>query len=235
MSYVQSLALAAGILASAVDAAAAEDARLTWKLADGSVVAETRRLEEKGDVSSLTVPAAEIRAKKAKGLVVTPSFGHAARGEAGYWFSPYGYYGEWDCEKGAFVAERERMSMPMYGWATSLDGRPLDESRRILLTHVTDVQNENAMFKDATFSELRYWGESPLVRVGSAEVSLRHAHPETCRVWALRPDGTRKCEVPTSIRDGRLVLRVSIAAPDPSLHYEIVCPYRNYLSQDNAS
>ena len=120
-------------------------------------------------------------------------------------------------------------------WATSLDGRPLDESRRILLTHVTDVQNENAMFKDATFSELRYWGESPLVRVGSAEVSLRHAHPETCRVWALRPDGTRKCEVPTSIRDGRLVLRVSIAAPDPSLHYEIVCPYRNYLSQNNAS
>ena len=51
MNYVQSLALAAGILASAVDAAAAEDARLTWKLADGSVVAETRRLEEKGDVS----------------------------------------------------------------------------------------------------------------------------------------------------------------------------------------
>ncbi len=109
-------------------------------------------------------------------------------------------------------------------WATSLDGLPLDESWRILLTHVTDVQNEGAMFKDATFSELRCWGESPLVRVGSAEVSLRHAHPEACHVWALRPDGTRKCEVPTSVRDGRLVLRVSIAEPDPSLHYEIVCP-----------
>ena len=118
MKYVQSLALAAGILASVVDAAAAEDARLTWVLADDSVVTETRRLEEKGDVSGLTVPAAEIRAKKAKGLVVTPSFGHAAKGESGYWFSPFGYYGEWDCEKGAFVAARERMSMPMYGWAT---------------------------------------------------------------------------------------------------------------------
>ena len=110
-------ASAAGLLGAA-SASAADDALLTWTLADGSTVAETRPLEAHGDVSSLTVPAAEIRAKRAKGLVVTPSFGRAQKGEAGYWFSPYGHYGEWDCDNGTFAAARERMNMPMYGWAT---------------------------------------------------------------------------------------------------------------------
>lgn len=111
-------------------------------------------------------------------------------------------------------------------WATSLDERPLDESQRILLTHLTDAQNEGAMFKDASFSELLDWGAAPLVRTGSAEILLRHAHPAACRVWALRQDGSRLCEVPTAVRDGRLALHVAISEPDPSLHYEITCPYQ---------
>ena len=110
-------AFAAGLLGAA-NAMAADDALLTWRLKDGSTVAETRPLDAQGDVSSLTVPASVIRGKNAASLLVTPSFGRARKGEAGYWFSPYGYYGEWDCDNGRFVANGERMNMPMYGWAT---------------------------------------------------------------------------------------------------------------------
>ena len=122
MAVMEKMKVLCGVLMVLVGVAASAmaegDALLTWRLADGSTVTETRPLEAQGDVSSLTVPAAEIRAKKAKSLLVTPSFGRARKGEAGYWFSPYGYYGEWDCDNGTFVPWRERMNMPMYGWAT---------------------------------------------------------------------------------------------------------------------
>lgn len=110
--------LLAGGLFAVQGAAAEETAHLLWRFADGSVTAETVQLEARNDVFRLKVPVQAIRAKNAIGLTVTPSFAHAQKGESGWWFSPYGYYGEWECDKGTFAAVGERMNMPMYGWAT---------------------------------------------------------------------------------------------------------------------
>lgn len=96
-----------------------DDSELVWTFPDG-----TRRIEKcplsvrDGKVSFLRIPAERLRGSGAVSLRLTPSFGHAAKGEAGYWFSPYGYYGEWDCGNGLFRAGKERMNMPMFGWAT---------------------------------------------------------------------------------------------------------------------
>ena len=110
---------------------------------------------------------------------------------------------------------------PATVWATSLDGLSLDVSRRILLTHLTDAQNEGAMFTDASFVELQDWGRSALVRAGSAEISLACVDAVACRVYSLRMDGSRKGEVPSRVHDGRLLVRLEIAGDDPTLHYEI--------------
>ena len=67
---------------------------------------------------SLRVSAARLRESGASALRLTPSFGHAEKGEAGWWFSPYGYYGEWDRNEGFFKPSADRMNMPMFGWAT---------------------------------------------------------------------------------------------------------------------
>lgn len=93
-------------------------AMLDWIHADGSADREERVLEEIDGVSVLRIAKEEIRRKASVGLEIVPSFGNARKGEKGYWFSPYGYYGEWDREAGEFVAVGERMNMPMYGWAT---------------------------------------------------------------------------------------------------------------------
>ena len=49
----------------------------------------------------------------------------------------------------------EATPSPATVWASSLDGAPLRVSRRILVTHLTDVQNTGAEYADA-------WTTSPL-------------------------------------------------------------------------
>ena len=91
---------------------------LCWTFPDKTALRETVPLERRGSVLTLTLPADRLRASGASALRITPAFGLAAKGESGYWFSPYGYYGEWDRDNGLFRAGAERMNMPMYGWAT---------------------------------------------------------------------------------------------------------------------
>jgi hypothetical protein len=95
-------------------------ADLLWTFTDGSRKRESATLapRDAGTVHSLRIPALRLRASGAISLRITPSFGHAEKGEAGFWFSPYGYYGEWDREEGFFKPSADRMNMPMFGWAT---------------------------------------------------------------------------------------------------------------------
>ena len=117
MRYGVFLCCAAGV-AAAFGQTEPSRAELRWTLANGSVVTESVPLAEGDDALVLRVPAERIRRMQARRLEAFPDFGAARQGDAGYWFSPYGYYGEWDCADGEFVAETERMNMPMYGWAT---------------------------------------------------------------------------------------------------------------------
>ena len=102
-------------------------------------------------------------------------------------------------------------------WASSLDGRPLVESRRILVSHLTDLCNEGQTFEDSTFRVLLKWGHLPhLVRAGRAEISLALG-PADFTVYALDTAGRRVREVPHT-RDlaiGRISFTADVAA-DPA-------------------
>jgi len=106
--------------ASAVLSAVASTAELTWTLKDGKTVVEKVELavKEGGQLEVLTIPQATLRDRKAKELKIVPEFARARKGEKGFWFSPYGLYGEYERENGFFTAGVNRMSMPMFGWST---------------------------------------------------------------------------------------------------------------------
>lgn len=87
-------------------------------LPGGSRSSETIEISEKNGVSVFRLPKGAIVARKAEKIRITPAFARAEKGEEGFWFSPYGYYGEFDRDNGEFVANGERMNMPMYGWRT---------------------------------------------------------------------------------------------------------------------
>ncbi len=127
--------------------------------------------------------------------------------------------------------DRCRHDMPTTIWASSLDGKPLTESARVLVTHLTDLQNTGARFADADRSILLDWGRLPhLVRVGEAKVELKlqcqlPIADNSFRVFALGTDGRRECEVPSDWNPAAGILRFTASVRQPfgaCLYYEIV-------------
>lgn len=146
------------------------------------------------------------------------------------------------------AASSPECAVPATLWASSLDGKPLAESSRILLVHLTDIQGEGARYADDTRRILLQWGKTPLIEAGEADVELRldplaggagaervlqatatagasgGAGARPPAVWALDTAGNRVAEVPATCEGGVLRFRVSTRAPDGSgrIYYEIL-------------
>ena len=111
-------------------------------------------------------------------------------------------------------------------WASSLEAVPLTRSRRILMTHVTDVQDEGTTFTDESRSIMLCFGENGLRALdGSAEIMLRHNTPEMCRVYALGLDGRRRGTVQARVSDDGIAFTARVKGADGKacFLYEIVC------------
>ena len=108
--------------------------------------------------------------------------------------------------------------------ATSLDGRPLRESGRILVTHLTDLRNEDQRF-DSRTGLLTDWGRAPVVaRNGRAAVRIERAvPPRSARAWALSTGGRRVAETPVRIEpDGAVAIECDVGGPEGArLLYEL--------------
>ncbi len=112
---------------------------------------------------------------------------------------------------------------PATVWVSSLDGSAIRESKRLLLTHVTDVQGEGAKYADEQMKTTLKWGRRPLVRNGRAEISLAVDDPDRYVVYSLSTSGRRLGKVPTSVCDGRLCFVAEVASPEGArILYEIV-------------
>ncbi|MEK7474826.1 MAG: hypothetical protein AAB152_04235 [Candidatus Coatesbacteria bacterium] len=109
-------------------------------------------------------------------------------------------------------------------WATSLDGKPLDESGRILLVHLTDLQNTGETFRGQDRKVLEAWGKMPwLVAAGSASVRLTRKSPGALEVWRLDLSGKRISKVPVKANGTGVAFEVS-TGPDATLYYEVLAP-----------
>ena len=125
------------------------------------------------------------------------------------------------------------VSTPATIWSSSLDGKPLASSSRILVTHLTDVQNSGASFRDSERSILLGWGRLPhLVLRGVAEIELKldvgpgkelspvtgqsSFHRGVPKVFALSPSGRRRAEIPAAFDPATGTLRFTAdVAADP--------------------
>ena len=92
-------------------------------------------------------------------------------------------------------------------WVSALDGKPIAQSSHMLLTHLTDVQNNGIEYADPDLTILLKWGWLPhLMRRGAAEIELTIAGRDgpapqdnathAWHVWRLSPGGRRVAEVP---------------------------------------
>jgi len=108
-------------------------------------------------------------------------------------------------------------------WVSSVDGEPSARSRRLIITHLTELQNTGARFGERAQKTLLAWGTTPhLVRAGAATVSIRLQNPERARVWALATSGRRVAPVPAQVRGGELVVELNVAGPEGArMVYEV--------------
>ena len=104
----------------------------------------------------------------------------------------------------------------------SLDGEPIATSRRMLLTHLTDVQSDGERFTDESMTVLLKWGSRPLAQNGSAEISLALDSPSKYEVWELAANGARLRRLEISVAGGCLRFTATVSGPDGArMLYEI--------------
>ena len=126
-------------------------------------------------------------------------------------------------ERGAFTAGALRCDVgdvPATVWVSALDGRDIVASRRLLLTHLTDVQNSGIRYAADDLKVLLDWGGLPhLMRNGRATCSIALRAGAKAKVWALRTDGTRRAEVPVKFSGGRLEFVADVGADRTAASY----------------
>ena len=95
--------------------------------------------------------------------------------------------------------------------ASAMDGAPLASSKKVLILHITDVQNTGAEFTNDKMTDTKSWGKLPyLAKTGSAKVSLRNSNPKL-KLYALSSDGSRLRRVKASYADGAYSFTCAVA------------------------
>ncbi|MCZ7648981.1 MAG: hypothetical protein M5U26_27620 [Planctomycetota bacterium] len=98
-------------------------------------------------------------------------------------------------------------------WVSALDDRPITSSKRLLVTHLTDLQNTEIRYGERARQTLLEWGKLPhLVRAGRAEVRVKLDEPGAYKVWSLATNGKRVAELKPEVKDGALVFTADVAA-----------------------
>ncbi len=117
----------------------------------------------------------------------------------------------------------DELTMGATVFINSLDESPIRSSRRLLVTHLTDLQNTDIRYGEGARQTLLDWGELPhLVRDGSARISMKMERPGDFTVWALSVGGRRVEKVPSIVKDGKLTFVVSVKGSEGArLLYEI--------------
>ena len=110
-------------------------------------------------------------------------------------------------------------------WVSALDDQPITSSQRLLVTHLTDLQNTEIRYAERARQTLLDWGGLPhLVRAGKAEVRVRLPDPTAYHVWALSTGGQRVAKVPNAVAGSELAFIADVAGFDGHgavLTYEI--------------
>jgi len=109
-------------------------------------------------------------------------------------------------------------------WVSSLDGRPLASSGRMLLVHLTDVKNTGDRFRGRDMKVLEAWGSLPyLAKAGTAAVTLARSAPGRLTVWRLDGSGRRVAKMASRRNGAELTFTANTATrPDATFYYEIV-------------
>jgi hypothetical protein len=107
---------------------------------------------------------------------------------------------------------------------SSLDKKPVAQSRHLLVWVLTDAINTGMTFADAERTTIKTLGKfPPQIQTISATLRIAAENSAGLKVWPLALGGTRRAPIPLTRAGNTVELRVDTAAlPDgPALFFEI--------------
>lgn len=107
--------------------------------------------------------------------------------------------------------------------AVSTDNRPLKETDRILLLHLTDSHGTKTKFASSDMKQLDSWGTLPyLAARGEAEIMLNPEPGTQYRLFAVNTAGKRLNEIPLVRKNGSLSAALKVFQPSGAVFaYEL--------------
>lgn len=111
-------------------------------------------------------------------------------------------------------------------WVTSIDKRPITQSKRMLLVHLTDVQNSGATYADPTREVLTSLGTLPhLARNGDVDVTVKMQSSTGAKVYRLNSAGVRIGSIAYTKTSTSITFKATTKDPasgTATFYYEII-------------
>jgi hypothetical protein len=103
-----------------------------------------------------------------------------------------------------------------------MDGKNLNSSKKLLLFHLTDIQNSNIKFMSSARKILLEWGKLPLLmRRGEVTFRLKHQNFNNIKAWALSFNGRRTSAIPVTVKNGAIIINCN-NANSQAMVYEVI-------------
>ncbi|MEO5573977.1 MAG: beta-galactosidase [Gammaproteobacteria bacterium] len=118
----------------------------------------------------------------------------------------------------------ESASAPALLSVSSVDGKNLNQSSRMLLIFATDARNSGMRFSDGG-QRLQDLGKPPiLMRAASARITLHHKDPQGLQLYSTALNGKRMDVIPTEKVSGglRFTLDTGKLSHGPTTYFELV-------------
>ena len=106
---------------------------------------------------------------------------------------------------------------------TSLDRKELNDSKHMLLSHITDVQGDGTEYADEERKILLKWGKGTLLERGKAQITLNTKRAQKLKVYELDTAGRRVRQLATQNTTNGITFNVSTDNEDREgrIYYEL--------------
>ena len=130
---------------------------------------------------------------------------------------------EKNCDKGNFLSVNNQIGRGVFA-VMSVDGKPLTESGRLLLLHLTNSLANKMKFSNAKATRLETWGELPFLAArGEAEIELATPPGAEYKLFTVNTAGERMEELPVARNAAGIAFPVKVFTAKGSVFaYELL-------------
>lgn len=106
----------------------------------------------------------------------------------------------------------------------SVDKENIQNSKRLMVLHLSDVQMTNTEYSDKTHCRITSLGKLPhLVRASEAVIKIKHDAFDSIQIWSVESSGKRIEKIPVKVADNIIIFKAkTVGYSVTTMSYEII-------------